>query len=239
MSPRGQAIFETAAFLPLMLACMLAIMYFSQYGVLQVRAAQAVRYASLVTNGGSAAGSSTPYSINAIYSELYQVGKNPSVSFPTSSYGCSGTGKADSTAVNALYEKEALPAAAATNPAPLFFQSDSTPSATCQSYAIALPATSTDIANSYFIVQFTSIAASKNVPGLLHQMGLSSLGSVSTGMGYPLAAGGAGITYCSTNFANAVAQSLGPLTEMTPLPTLTSYGNYPQPTSSPTLPPSC
>ena len=48
---RGQALVETALFLPLMLIALFSIIYFGRYGVLDERAQSAIRYGSMISYG--------------------------------------------------------------------------------------------------------------------------------------------------------------------------------------------
>jgi hypothetical protein len=71
---RGQAIVETAIFLPILLTAMFALIFFSRLGVLSERGESAVRYGQLVTfRNGS-------YTVGAVY-ELIDELLNPSANY--------------------------------------------------------------------------------------------------------------------------------------------------------------
>jgi hypothetical protein len=244
---RGQALIETAAFLPLVLLCMVAIIYFSQFGVLQGRAVQAVRYATLVTNGGGVvAGANSDanlFTLQSVYAELDREGTSAAngtsdPGYPVANYACSGSGtvQADAAAKSALSQQETMPGGvAAATAAPTFFQADLdlSPSAACVVNQLYLPGGSVNLAASYFTTQFTSINAGKDTPGFLKKLGFSKPQMVSAGMAYTLPAGSGPMMYCSQGFGSLVATSLAGLLRSSPYPAPTSYGGYPTPGAVP------
>src|SRR5580698_7420926 len=109
MRSRGQALVETAAFLPLLLLSLCAIIYFSQQGVLQGRTAEAARYAALMTNAtANSSGSSGVYSFQQMYAELHREGNNArDPGFPALSTGCaSGANGRTSDEATAITQSE-------------------------------------------------------------------------------------------------------------------------------------
>lgn len=245
-SERGQALFETTVFLPLMLIALVAIMYFSQYGVLQGRAVEAVRYASLVTNGGAATQANSIFTIESMYAELWREGQNPGSNpgQPTTKFACNGSGtKADTAAALAIYQEEALPNAIPTSTAPAFFQANGTaPAGSCTAQSIYLQgaANIADVADSFFIVQYTSVTATQKVPHILGLMGVGQAGSssgnssvVTAGMGYTLPANPASAIYCSPNFAQIMDKAITPQQPISaPNATAAPYGGYATPSST-------
>ncbi|HTV72782.1 MAG TPA: hypothetical protein VME66_03635, partial [Candidatus Acidoferrales bacterium] len=186
MMQRGQAFLETAFFLPILLLTMIAIIYFNAYGVLQDRAVEAVRYASLVENGGvssngtvSKDGNTYPAvdSLEAMYAEMAREGSSPNPAPPPAVSGDSCTaptasenGGAVQQASEALYQEESG-LGLNPSPAPSFFESDTTPVPTCTELVVLLRSPGTaavdTVADSYFTVQLTSISANKVTPVLL------------------------------------------------------------------------
>jgi len=236
---RGQALLETAMFLPGLLLALASVIYFSQYGVLQDRAVQAVRYASLVSNEG---GRNGYYSIEAVYNELWAEGHASGGSIPyPANFSCSGAGtaQADQAAISALYQNESLPSGSgAPASAPKFFQADVQPAATCTASPIWLSGNG-NLANAYYVVQYTSVTGVKNLPSLLQRIGLPAQQGLHAGMAVMLPANPALNVYCSPAFASTLAQSFAqqvPGNEgSTPVP----YGSYPVSGPSATPNPSC
>jgi hypothetical protein len=101
---RGQAIVETALFIPIMLLLILAIVYLSQVGVAQERGQAAVRYGSLVSPVQN-------YSLTAIYA-AYDAGLSSPIPY-TSPTTCPGTEVTDITA--AINQQQPLPSSAPTS----------------------------------------------------------------------------------------------------------------------------
>jgi hypothetical protein len=233
---RGQALLETAMFLPCLLLATVSVIYFSQYGILQVRAVQAVRYASLVSNAGGKTGY---YSIESVYNELWQEGHSQNGAAYPATFSCSGVGtaQADQAAISALYQSETLPSGSGA-PAPAFFQADVHPSATCTASPIWLSGDG-NMANSYFVVQFTSVTGVKNLPSLLQKIGLPSQTGANAGMAVVLPGNAALNVYCSPNFASTLAQSFAQLQPGTETSTPVPYGSYPVAGPNATPNPSC
>jgi hypothetical protein len=215
---RAQALVETAFFLPVLLLAMMAIIYFSQYGVLQSRAVEAVRYASLVTNPSSLAGQNpAPYSIEAMYAELHLIGTKPGV-FPSSSYDCSSSaGGASGGAALAFWQAQTLPAgsAAAASPlpsAPAWFKgSAAAPTAVCTAYPISLPLSGAAYAgNNLLTSQLTTLSTTQIVPGFLVAFSnvKGSAGPVGAAMAYSYS-NPATVDYCTPGFTSQLAGELG------------------------------
>jgi TadE-like protein len=245
---RGQALIETAVFLPMVLLLMTAVIYFSQYGVLQERAVQAVRYAALVSNGGSAAmGTANIFSLQQMYGELTREGQNSSESdpgYPLTGYACAGTGSsgADTAAALALNQQEPVPGGVGTAaPAPTFFQPDTTPVGTCTATNLPVPNGNVGLAASYLMVQTATISASMNAPSYIHRFlpNFPTQQTVTATMGFTLPAAPGPMMYCSQQFAALLAGSFASLPEVVPNVLSTPYGQYPVPPASPTPRPGC
>jgi hypothetical protein len=242
MMQRGQALIETAAFLPVLLLTMLSIVYFSQYGVLQTRAVEAVRYASLVSNGSKSSASSL-FSLEAMYAEMSREGSSPlPAAPPLSPVGdlCT-SGSAATDAKNALtMQQTSLTSGSAPAPAPSYFKPDSTPTTLCSEIPIALGTPSSanvdDFGDYYFTVQVTTLYANKSVPGIVRSMTrLTSLTTpVNAADGYPMPPSTARTIYCSPNFSQTLASSLG-----ADRPSAASKYAMPTPGSYPTMRPGC
>jgi hypothetical protein len=101
---RGQAIVETALFMPIMLLLILSIVYLSQAGVAQERGQAAVRYGSLVSPVQN-------YSLPAVYA-AYDAGLSSPIPY-TSPTTCPGTAATDVAA--AINQQQALPSSAPTS----------------------------------------------------------------------------------------------------------------------------
>jgi hypothetical protein len=210
---RGQALVETAFFLPVLLLAMMAIIYFSQYGVLQSRAVEAVRYASLVTNPTNDDGlKPSPYSIEAVYEELHLMATKPGV-FPSSSYACATT--AGPAAAAAFVQAQSLPAGTAAATAPPWFKGSTSapPSGNCVPFKTGLPLSSGDAAyagNTLLTAQVTTLTASQPVPGFLLAFSKVSgpTGPVGAGMAFPYSDPSSG-DYCTPGWTNGFNDQVG------------------------------
>jgi len=225
---RGQTIFETAAFLPLMLLAMFGIIYFSQYGVLQERAFTASRFASLVTNSSSTSNSS----LQNLYHELHREGSDTAdPGFPSLALSCGATAASD--AVNTLTQGQTLPSGGVGPTAPPYFQPDTGTASTetgCQGYHISL---TNSVPNSsdnwYYMMQYTHVEADKSAPVWLSAwIPAISSGHVKAGMSNLRANSPDSIIYCSPGFALAVANSLGAIE---PAPLAGPFAGYQKPPS--------
>jgi hypothetical protein len=206
---RGQTIFETAIFLPLMLGAMFSIIYFSQYGVLQERAFQASRFSSLVSNSSATSG----FTLQNLYHELHREGADQTdPGFPSSALSCATTAASDG--VNALTQGESLPSGHPGPTAPPYFQPDTgTASAEsgCTAYHLSLTNTSVNSSsNWYYVLQYTHVEADKTAPTWLSSwIPAIQGGHVKAGMSNVRADPPDSIIYCSPPFAAAIAKSLG------------------------------
>ena len=237
MRSRGQTLIETAAFLPLMLLAMFAIIYFSQQGVLQGRTAQAARYATLMTNAGAnVAGSSGVYSFEQMYAELHREGNNATnPGFPSLATGCASSANGQtSDEATAITQNEPFTSSHATN----YFSPNAGTSGTdssCATYRLDLTATSAGAATNYYTAQFTTAAADNNLPPLASTFtGGGSTSHVTAGMAYPQPANPVDMMYCNPTYANVVATGLGPLE---PVTNAGPYAGYRMP--APTVPHIC
>jgi len=230
---RGQTLVETVFFLPLMLLAMFAIMYFSQYGVLQIRSLQGARYASLVSNASNV----TPFSLQQMYHELHREGNNQTnPGFPSSDTNCAATASTD--AQNVLIQAETLPAGGTGATAPPFFQPDSGTAATntsCSGQSISLSSHTTADANWYYTAHLTNVGATKTAPLWIQDVWPSvQHGNVRGAMANLSAAAPDNIIYCSPAFAYAIAESLGSIEPVTAAGPFAGYATPP-----PTAPHNC
>jgi hypothetical protein len=204
---RGQTLLETVLFLPLMLLAMFAIIYFSQYGVLQERSLQGARFASLISNGSATNG----FTLESMYHELHREGSDQTdPSFPKGAQSCANSAGSDGE--NALIQGETLPSGGVGPTAPPYFQPDtgSADQTKCEAQSISMSSSAPDFANWYYMVQFTHVEADKAAPGWL-QFALPGVqsGHVKGAMLNLRAASPDNILYCSPGFAQAVANGLG------------------------------
>jgi Flp pilus assembly protein TadG len=231
---RGQALIETAFFLPVLLLAMMAIIYFSQYGVLQIRAAEAVRYASLVTDTLAVEHDpSKPYSIEAVYAELDQIAKSGAAGFPSSTYSCT----AATNAASAAFWQSQTPPPSAPGPYPSaqpWFHGTGSVSPHCFPIAVNLPTSgnSNGISNNLLMAEVTTLTTSQTVPTFLTTFSnvSSTGGQVGAAMAYVYANPASGVG-CNPNYASLLNKELGPV-----MPATTGYAslpNFPNPAPKP------
>jgi hypothetical protein len=223
---RGQALVEAVIFLPFMLLTLFAIIYFGQFGILQERAALAVRYASLISNAN---GNSGPYSIEQLYHELHRETNNQiDRGFPGAVLSCASSAAGD--AVNALTQSQPLPAGGAGPTAPPYFQPNGNTATTqsgCTAETLSLKSNAPDAASSYLVVQYTHVDADKTLPSFVASLlGGSASSHVKAGMSFIRPASPDAIVYCSPNFAAAVANALGAIE---PKPNAGPFAGYATP----------
>ncbi|MGP6159700.1 MAG: hypothetical protein ACLPYS_19750 [Vulcanimicrobiaceae bacterium] len=225
---RGQALFETAAFLPLILLPMFAIYFFAQYGVLQERAVQAARFATLVTNASGAG--SNAYSLTQMYAELHREGADTDVSIPSSSFSCASTAQSD--AQSALTQGEPLPGGGTGATSAPFFNPDAGTSAAtnCLPETLDLASSDADVASSYFVVQYTHVEADKTVQPFVAWVTGTPTSHVRAAMSFIRPASPDTLIYCSPGFASAVAGALGAIEPVTAAGPYAGY-QTPPPTS--------
>jgi len=243
-SRRGQALIETAIFLPFVLTAMTAIIYYSQYGVLQGRAVQAVRYGALVGSGGTiATDPQSNFTVQKMYAELTREGASgqPDPGYPSSGFACNGGGGPGAEAASALNLQQAIPSGVGTaQPSQKYFQTatGSPPVGACTSVNLAMPKGPLGLAASYMILQATSVSATKATPAML-QPWLSASQVISATMSYTVPAAPAPMMYCSQAFGSLMAASFASLPEVVPNVLSTPYGAYPTPLPSPTARAGC
>jgi Flp pilus assembly protein TadG len=224
---RGQALIETAFFLPVLLLAMMAIIYFSQYGVLQIRAAEAARYGSLVSEPLSVENDPTkPYSIQAVYAELDQIAKTGSAGFPISTYSCTAAGNG---AVSAFWQSQTPPPSAAgpyPSAQPWFHGTGGVPSPNCAQVYISLPIgnNSTGSSNNLLTAELTQVITTQAIPSFLTRFTnlAGPNGNVEGAMAYVYANPASGLG-CNPNFANQLNDELGPI-----MPTPSGYAAFPK-----------
>lgn len=239
---RGQALIETAVFLPFVLVAMMAIIYFSQYGVLQGRAALAVRYAAIVSSAGTVATDTQGnFNLDSMYSEITREGGDSAQGdpgYPSSGFTCAGAGAAAAAAMNL---QQAVPGGVGTAaPAPNYFHTDvgSAPAGVCTAANLPLPNGSLGLAASYMIVQYTAVSSSKATPTILQSF-VPATQMIAATMAYPVPAAPASMMYCSQAFGALMANSFASLPEVVPNVISTPYGAYPDAPASPTPRPGC
>jgi len=230
-SERGQAMIETAFFLPVMLIAMVAIIYFSRFGILQERAPIAARYASLVSNAGT--NNASVFSIQEMYAELRREASDPRAMAPQGSGACSTFAKGDA---QATLTQRTTSDGASSRTAPPYFQPIALSDAptNCETGVLSLPTTNADIASAYFSVQYTHVNAQQEVPAYLQPIIGVVTGVVLAGMSNVRPASPSNILYCSSAFAGAIANYLGP---SEPAPQAAPYAGYYPPSVS--LAPHC
>jgi hypothetical protein len=218
--------------------------YFSQYGVLQDRAVEAVRYASLVTNG-SASGEKTMYSLEDMYAEMAREGSSPAPTAVSAQDACTNGSAATSASSALTLQQGSLVAGSSPAPAPTYFRPDSTPQATCTEVPVLLPSPSAanldNYGDYYFVVQVTTLNANKNVPGIVRAMTklTATTTPVNAADGYPIPPSVAQTLYCSQTFTDTLAASIG---ADEPAPSAGSKYGMPTPSSGnsyPTIRPNC
>jgi hypothetical protein len=221
---RGQTLLETALFLPMLLLAMFAIIYFSQYGVLQERSAAGARFASLISNAADTSG----FSLQELYHELHRESSNQiDPLFPPDSLSCAATAASDG--ANALTQAQTMPDGSTGPTAPPYFQPDPAPTQQtgCAGQSISLTSNAANSANWHFIAQLTHVEADKSAPGFIKQY-LPSVtsGDIHSAMVEMRAASPDDIAYCSPGFAAALAGGLGAIE---PKPLAGAFAGYQTP----------
>jgi len=229
---RGQAFLETVAFLPLFILVLTAIIYFSQYGVLQERAFAAVRYAQLVTNNQ---GYGSAYSLEAMYHELEREGNNTQ-NPAAPGYTCysDSNGSTQGSAQNALVQAQAAPnpnpgsTAAPAASAPPYFQPSSAANAACNSSAMTFDGAS-PLATNFYTIESVDLSALQNIPNPLQMILGGPAGKIHAAMSVVRPAPANYLLYCAPSFTTTLADSLGALE---PKPLAGPYAGY-QPPGTP------
>jgi Flp pilus assembly protein TadG len=182
---RGQALVETAVFLPVALVVMFAILYFARFGVLEERAQSAVRYAALMSYEGS-----SNYSAADIY--------NTVGSRPPPITACTANVVPDT--VNALN------GTGPSGSAQPFWKPDHPAVATC-TVSTANFGGASWAAYHYLTITKHSVSASMDVPSYVTSV-LGITGNVTASLAYAHADPPSTIISCVGNTAAAVAAGL-------------------------------
>jgi hypothetical protein len=222
---RGQAFLETVAFLPLFILVLAAIIYFSQYGVMQERAYAAVRYAQLVSNNQ---GYTSAYSLESMYHELEREGNN-SQNPASPQYTCTTSTQGD--AQNALVQAQPVPVpdagstAAPSASAPPYFRPTKAAVAQCDSSAITFDGAS-PLATNFYTIELVDLAAEQLIPKPLQPILGGTTGNIHAAMGMVRPAPANYLLYCAPQFTSTLADSLGALE---PKPLAGPYAGYKPP----------
>ncbi|GAC1576501.1 MAG: hypothetical protein NVS3B7_09430 [Candidatus Elarobacter sp.] len=184
-SQRGQALIETAIFLPVALLALFAILYFGRFGVLEERAQSAVRYGATVSY--ETAGR---YSAANLYATL-AANAAPAGVCPA------GVTSDTVTVLNGLQGGA---------PAQGYFTVNPTPSATCTMTTAAITGAAPE-AFRYFAVTSHAVSGKIDVPSFLSSA-LGSSGGVAASLGYIHSDTPGLIVYCTAHVGASVAAAL-------------------------------
>lgn len=186
---RGQALIETAIFLPVVLLILFGIVYFSRLGVISERTQSAVRYGTLVSYN-----SAQVYSGADIYNGLGVAAGPSSV--------CPATVATDTTL--AITHGNA-PAGSAT-PAP-FFRPDVAASAACTVTILSFTGPPFEAGHLFTVTRATAVAGISVPPYLSAFLGTTNNATAS--LGYMHSDPPSVILYCVGSLGSAVAAALG------------------------------
>lgn len=182
---RGQAMAETAIFLPVALMVLFGILYFARFGVLKERAQSAVRYAARISYE-----SAPTYSAADIYNAIAANG----IPAP----GCASTVSGDTIGV--------LDGPGAPSSVGAYWQPDHPPSATCSVTTASFGGASW-AAFHYFTVTQHTVTGLLDVPSYVTSA-LGTSGTVSASLGYLHADPPSMIMYCVNGLGSTVAAAL-------------------------------
>lgn len=183
---RGQALVETAIFLPIALVLMFAVLYFARFGVLEERAQSAVRYGATVSYDGSAV-----YSAAQLYTTI------AANAAPTGL--CPAAVSTDTLSTFNGSRSGSL--------AQGFWKTDSTPAATCSVTTTGFTASATD-AFRYLSITNHQLTGTITLPSYLGGA-LNANGGISASLGYVHTASPALIMYCTSHVGASVTAALG------------------------------
>jgi len=194
----GQALAESALFLPLASIGLFGLLYFTRVGILQERAQYAVRYSTEIA--GPTGG------LQAMYTALYAANHNGGAIPAPQGADCSGgVAPAVSAALQGT-ESGPLPAPSAQP----FWQSDARVTASCtQGTATLQNSGNPFIAMQYAMTTTTTISASISGAGFLRNLLPANFG-VQAQRGILAPAPPAVILYCSPKITPNVTKALGP-----------------------------
>ncbi len=210
---RGQALLESAIFIPLFILVMVAMIFFAQFGVLIERGYSAVRYGSLISNRSNF---QKTYSLAAMYHEFELEGPNTGTP-PVSVMKCGdGSDSYVAATQDALFQAEPTPlpsagslpgpsAVASTQP---FWKKTGPPAASCEAGTISVPNPPADLAIGYFRYERVDIRSDKSVPVALASL-LGASRPVTASMSTIQAVSPDLNIQCSANFAAVIAAGLG------------------------------
>jgi hypothetical protein len=182
---RGQAMVETAIFLPVSLLILFAILYFARYGVLEERAQSAVRYGAMVSYETAAR-----YRAADIYATL--------AANAAPSGLCPSAVAVDSGAV--------LNGGQSGAPAQGYFKPDTAAFATCTVTTVGFAAAGPD-AYRYFTVTRHTAGGSLSIPPYLSALA-NATGGVSASLGFVHTDPPGIIMYCTAHVGAAVSAAL-------------------------------
>ena len=183
---RGQALVETALFLPIALLLLFAVLHFARLGVLEERAQSAVRYGATVSyEGASQIGAAQIYATIAANAA-------PSAACP---------------AAVVTDTLGALNGAQSGSQAQGFWKTDSVPAATCAVSTAGFTATATD-AYRYVAVSAHSVTGTLTVPAYAVAT-FGAKGNIAASLGYVHTASPGLIMYCTSHVGASVAAALG------------------------------
>ena len=185
-SERGQALVETAVFLPVALMVLFAILYFARFGVLEERAQSAVRYGATVSYE-----STNQIGAAQIYAAL-AANAAPTAVCPT-------TVAADTVS--------ALNGAQSGSLAHGFWKPDSAAAATCSITTIGFTAATTE-AYRYFSVTNHSVSGTLDIPSYVAAV-VGTHNTVAASLGYVHTVSPALIMACTSHVGASVAAALG------------------------------
>ncbi len=194
---RGQALAETALFVPLATIGLFALLYYARVGILQERAQYAVRYSTEVVVPASG--------LQAMYTALYTATQNGgAVPAPQGADCSSGIAPAVSAA---LTGSESGPLAVPT--AQPYWRADGAVSATCTEGTTTLQNNGNPfIAMQYAMTATTTIAATINLPQTLKNL-LPATFAINAQRSVLAPAPPAVILYCSPKITPNVTKALG------------------------------
>ena len=183
---RGQALVETALFLPIALVLLFAVLHFARLGVLEERAQSAVRYGATVSyEGASQMGAAQIYA--ALAANAAPATVCPAAVL-TDTLGALNGAQSGSTAQG-------------------FWKTDSVSTATCALSTSGFTASATD-AYRYVAVSRHSVSGTLTIPSYATAT-LGATGSVGASLGYAHTASPALIMYCTSHVGASVAAALG------------------------------
>lgn len=185
-SERGQALLETALFLPLALLVLFGTIYFSRQGVIAERTQRAMRYGAMMSFN-----SAQVYGVEGIYAGLPE--NPPSPDCPAAVVTDTIAGVTDEIGGG--------------SPPIRYFRPDSTPTATCSISFITMKGGASFQAFNLFMASQQTVSAGVNVPAYLQPL-LGAGANTTASMGYLHSVSPAAIEYCIQKVGNSVSAAL-------------------------------